>query len=87
MLSQKISEHCENRLMNLTELAEKSGLSYNTIMGAKYKKVSIKTLRKIADTLDLSEDERKELVELNKIRPKNDSFKYVSPQNRRGEKY
>lgn len=65
----KIKEHCEIRAMGISDLSFDTRMSLTTIKNMKTRKVSSKTIRRIADALNLTDSEVKEIVELNTNMP------------------
>lgn len=55
-MKKTLSKLLIDRGMTVTELAEKTGISYNTIMNIGKKDISFSKMEKIADVLDVSLD-------------------------------
>lgn len=66
---ERIKEHCENNAMSLAELTRQSGVSHTTFLNMKNQRVSPATIRRVADVLELTKEEMRELVEINKSKP------------------
>ncbi len=56
-MKKTLSKLLIDRGMSKTELAKKTGISYNTIMNIGKKDISFSKMEKIADVLDVSLDE------------------------------
>lgn len=70
-MKKTLSKLLIDRGMTVTELAEKTGISYNTLMNIGKRDLSFSRMVKIADALDVSLDEfRKEQDERNRINRK-----------------
>ncbi|OAV82331.1 transcriptional regulator [Streptococcus gallolyticus subsp. gallolyticus] len=55
-MKKTLSKLLIDRGMTVTELAKKTGISYNTIMNIGKKDISFSKMEKIADVLDVSLD-------------------------------
>lgn len=56
-MKKTLSKLLIDRGMTVTELAEKTGISYNTLMNIGKRDLSFRRMVKIADALDVSLDE------------------------------
>ncbi|RCW15902.1 transcriptional regulator [Streptococcus gallolyticus] len=56
-MKKTLSKLLIDRGMTVTELAEKTGISYNTLMNIGKRDLSFRRMVKIADVLDVSLDE------------------------------
>lgn len=69
MLFEKLKDLCKKRAYTITRLCKETDLSQTTMQNMKHKKVRLETLRKIADVLNLTDNEINELVQLNDQMP------------------
>lgn len=70
----RVKEHCDKRAMTMADLSYKSRVAQPTLQYMHRQKVSLKTINKISEALELTKDEIEELVNINANMP---SYKEV----------